>query len=242
MKSKLIIALAMLGVSVATAGVITVSDPGQLPSGEFISTGKIVECIHVLLTASNVNEQVYITLNQRTAGSLLDADLFVSGSTTSNKFTGKPVILEPFPVTSGKTNDIIISARINATAPSANPVPIALDLTSVSNSMSSSTSITGILPIKGTIYVVGDPRGRFTSIEVFYKYSGAPLDTNGVRLDLVFLHGQGDPSIAYEIQFSPDLKTWSTLFSPRYPDWNGGIQSAAFMYLPPQCFYRLKSQ
>ena len=243
--TKLIIMVAALLVFVEQMvqgqGVITVSDPGQAPNGYFITNNQVVQCIHVLLTSSNVTAgQVYITLSQRT-GFLLDADLFVNGSTTSNKFTGKPVILGPFSVTNGKTNDIVISARINAVSPSLAPVPIALDLTSVSNSAPS--AITGSLPIKGTDYVVGDPRGRFTSIQVLYKYSGAPINTNDdMPNDLLLLDGQGDPSIAYEVQYSLDLKTWSRLFPPDYPDWDGYIGRFYFMRLPPKCFYRFKSQ
>jgi len=241
---KLIITVASLLIMVEHMvqgqGVVMVSDPGQAPSGGFITTNQVVECTHVLLTASNASGQVYVTLNQRTAGSLLDADLFVNGSTTSNKFTGKPVILGPFSVTSGKTNDIVISARINAVVAQTSPVPIALDLTSVSNSMSS--AVTGILPVEGTTYVVINPGGILTGIQVFYQYSGAPLDTNGVPLDLLFLKGQGFPSIAYGIEYSTNMETWNPLMSPSRPNLDGSMLVYVFMRLPPQCFYRLKSQ
>jgi len=214
----------MLFISVATlAGVVTVSDPGQA-QGKLITTEDIVPFLKVSLTASNTPDlTVFLTVMQ--SGAASDIDLFSEGMT--NKLTGMQMVLGPFVIKSGQTNNIVISARVNSVKAMTNSPPtVSLNLTSVSNSTPS--LVEGTLPIQGTPYIVDTNslaviQGKVTQILL---YPGK-----------VYVFGKGEPFRKYYVQASTNLIDWNTITATHPADSDGGLQWVKFMELPKQCFF-----
>lgn len=249
---KLIITIVALLIMVEhiVAGVVTVSDPGQLSSGKSMALGDTAPFIHIDLTTDNTSDQtVYLTIEQNGVAS--DMDLFavlfssnaVLNTSISNKLTGMQAVLGPFIVKPGQTNGVGINAKINSIkATNSLPVTVRLDLTGVSNSAPG--AIEGVLPIQGTSYIVNTNsleiiQGKITSISLTYND-----DENGMYY-LIDIEAIADPFRTYSLEHSTNMVSWEEWLNFISPGSSGGFGIDLFLNptnFPTTGFFRLKSQ
>jgi len=242
MKSKLI-ALAMLFVSVATAQVMMISNTKQsAPSETIITTLDVAPFLGVALSSINLPDQeVYLTVTQN--GTASDIDLFANSWGNSNHMTGMQMVLGPFLVQSGQTNIVIIYGRVNSVKPTNSMPMVRLDLTTVSNSITS--SMQGTLPILGNPYLVNTNsfdtlHGKFTSIGLTYNYDDY-YQVHYYELNIVI---KAEPLRLYDLERSTNMINWEVWVKGMMSG-SGNIQVAAFLNttnFPTNENYRLKSQ
>ena len=235
----MLVALAMLFVSVAMAGTVTVSDPGQAP-GKLITTADIVPFVKITLVASNVSGQVFLTVNQSSNNSCSQIDIDLFAGSMSNKFTGGSTVIGPFTVQSGQTNNIVLSARVNSVKGGTN---VSFNLVSVSNS-TPATMIQGPLPISGTTYIVDTNseamvHGVLTFVSLTYN------DDESGKYYLLIMDVKADPLRTYSLEHSLDMISWEVWASNLTTSRVGNLELDCILNptnFPDRGLFRLESQ
>jgi hypothetical protein len=263
-----VLAILVLVVSLlsASAGVITVSDPGQETNR--IITGKdVVAFTHVRLTGSDLDwdQDIFVILERRGFLNSLDCTFSAASDMAFDpskgespyvsiiSFGDRQLLVGPVRVTRNMPIEITISAIVNqieAGGPSDQAI-LAFDVTgaAVFGYFTTTTNISfeGAFPIRGTTYVIDT---NFTGI-VPVKITNMQKLQGGIGDEYLLISATGHPGHNYSVEASTNLASWYSLSAVRTADSFGNYNFLFGRYTPEtgapvlpagKCFYRIKQE
>lgn len=226
MKSKMLVALAMLFSGVTWAGT-TGTVTSDLKALTPVSNGKSFKTNIIIITFKKVSDV-------ETVNPLLK----IRGLNLSSVSKSTPPYMGVLPADETNYNYVSIVGMTNS------PGTICL----LTSSNSTPYIVQGVFQATSANIIIDTNsqeviRGKFTSIQVFFNYEGNP------ESDLLYFDIKADPLRLYQIQYSQDdMLSWhpiADLFGGvnnwMRPAYDGTFSSYYFMKLPPRCCYRMIS-